>query len=149
MAAHTDTRYSLTVQTLISARAADVWDALVDPVRAGEIFWGTTVESDFKVGSPIVWKGTWEGKPFEDRGVVTRLEKGSLLQYSHWTGSGTPPDESQRNLITVSLAAEAGGTRVSLQHDNISSLEMKEHSEKNWAQFLARMKEILERPPKG
>lgn len=149
MAAHTDTRYSLTVQTLIGARTADVWDALVDPVRVGEIFWGTTVESDFTVGRTIVWKGTWEGKPFEDRGIITRREEGSLLQYSHWTGSGTPPDESERNLITFRVAAEAGGTRVSMQHENISTLEMKEHSEKLWSQMLARMKEILERPPKA
>jgi uncharacterized protein YndB with AHSA1/START domain len=149
MAAHADTRYSLTVQTLITARTADVWEALVDPVTAGEIFWGTTVESDFKVGRPIVWKGTWEGKPFEDRGIITQLEEGSLLQYSHWTGSGTPPDESQRNLITFRVAAEAGGTRVSMQHENISSPELKEHSEKNWSQLLARMKEILERRPKS
>jgi hypothetical protein len=40
----------------------------------GRLFWGSTVESDFKAGSPIVWKGAWEGKVFEDKGTILKRE---------------------------------------------------------------------------
>ena len=35
---------------------------------------GTDAVSDWKEGSPITWKGEWEGKHYEDRGVILRLE---------------------------------------------------------------------------
>jgi uncharacterized protein YndB with AHSA1/START domain len=149
MAAETGTRYSLAVDTVIHADIGEVWDVLVNPRMAGELFWGTTVESDFKVGSPIVWKGTWEGKPFEDRGIIKKMENQSILQYSHWSPGSSAPPEADRNLITIRLAREPAGIRVTLQHDNIASVTLKEHSEKNWKQLLERLKELAERGKKA
>jgi uncharacterized protein YndB with AHSA1/START domain len=149
MAANTDTRYSLTVEIQIRAKLEDVWDYLVNPRKVGELFWGSTVESDFKVGSLIVWKGNWEGKPFEDRGIVMEMKKGEVLQYSHWSPAEPVPPEKDRNLISVRLKKLANGVHVTFQHDNIASLAMKEHSEGMWKQLLSRMKELAEGGPKA
>lgn len=145
MTSRTEPRYSLAVETVISADITDVWELLVNPAETGRLFWGTTVESDFKVGSPIVWKGVWEGKPFEDRGTIKRVEKNAVLQYSHWsTASDTPNDEATHNLLTFQLTKEDRGVRVVLQHENIATMAMKEHSEKMWTQLLATMKRMAE-----
>lgn len=145
MSSHTETRYSLAVETVIAADITDVWELLVNPVETGKLFWGTKVESDFKVGSPIAWKGVWEGKPFEDRGTIKRVEKNSLLQYSHWsTASDAPDNEAAHNLLTFRLTKVSGGVRVVLQHENIATPEMKEHSEKMWKQLLETMKATAE-----
>jgi uncharacterized protein YndB with AHSA1/START domain len=146
MSSTAGTRYSLEVETLIVAGAGTVWSLLTDPGRTGELFWGCAVESDFTVGSPITWKGTWDGTPFEDRGTIKRVQPNSLLQYTHWsTATGTADDESAHNLLTFQLTEEKGGVRVVLRHENIASMEMKEHSEPMWNHLLATLKEMAEK----
>ncbi len=139
------TRYSIQVSTTARAGIQDAWNVLTDPSRASEMWWGSAVESDFTPGHPIVWKGTWEGKPFEDRGTILQVKAPSVLQYSHWTPSMGPDVEENRNILTWRLSEEGGGVRVTFQHDNIATREMKDHSEPMWNQLLARMKEILEK----
>jgi uncharacterized protein YndB with AHSA1/START domain len=139
-------RYSIRVDTLVHAARGKVWDLLVDPAKLGALFWGSTVVSDFRIGSPIVWKGLWEGKPFEDRGQVLEREDGSFLKYSHWTPSpGTPDEDIVRSILTFRLTEEQGGVRVVFLHDNIATLQMKDHSEPLWRQLLERLKETLEK----
>jgi hypothetical protein len=139
------TRYAISVDAFIRSSAGEAWDILVDPVKVGALFWDCTVEGDFTVGSPIVWKGMWEGKPFEDRGTIKKREENALLQFTHWTPtSGTPDDEARRHLLTFRLASESGGVRVTLQHENIPTLTMKEHSEAMWHQLLERMRVMIE-----
>ena len=53
----------------IGAGSAEVWNALVTPAAIKEYMFGTNVDSEWKEGSPIVWRGEWQGKPYEDKGV--------------------------------------------------------------------------------
>jgi len=53
---------------------------------------GTNAVSDWKEGSPIVWKGEWMGKKYEDRGVILKLEPGNMIQYSHFSPLTGQPD---------------------------------------------------------
>src|SRR5438105_13906870 len=70
---------------VIDAPAAAVWVALVDSSALKEYMFGSTVISDWKKGSKIVFKGEWQGKPYEDKGVILQLEPGKRLQYSHFS----------------------------------------------------------------
>ena len=54
----------------IGAPVGEVWKALTTPDMIKKYMFGATVLSDWKEGSLIVWKGEWNGKPFEDRGKV-------------------------------------------------------------------------------
>jgi uncharacterized protein YndB with AHSA1/START domain len=138
-------RYSLAVATVITADIETVWDLLVNPTKTSQLFWGSTVESDFKVGSPIMWKGLWDGKPFEDRGTIKGVQRNALLQYTHWsTATSTAEDEASHNLLTFRLSQEKDGVRVVMEHQNIATLQMKEHSEGMWKQLLATMKKMAE-----
>ena len=65
--------------TLIAAPAGKVWDALVTPAAIKQYMFGTTVVSDWKEGNPIVWKGEWQGKRYEDKGVIQQLKPGRAL----------------------------------------------------------------------
>jgi hypothetical protein len=53
-----------------SCRCGDVWDALVNPKKIKHILFGTTLFSDWKVGSRITYKGVWQGKEYEDGGTI-------------------------------------------------------------------------------
>ncbi len=62
----------------ISAPIATVWDALVNPEMIKQYMFGTNAVSDWKEGSPIVWKGEWEGKP-----SFGSSRRASTLSYRH------------------------------------------------------------------
>ena len=57
-----------TAQTEIDASPDKVWDALTDPDQIKQYMFGSQVETDWRPGSPIVWKGEYEGKQYEDKG---------------------------------------------------------------------------------
>lgn len=146
MSERQDGRLSLTVETRVRTRIQEAWNLLVDPARLGTLYWGSTVESDFAPGRPIIWKGTWEGNPFEDRGTILQVTPPTLLRYSHWAPSSGPDVPENRSILTWRLAAEGDSVHVTFTHENIATQAMKEHSEPMWIQLLARMKELLEKP---
>jgi uncharacterized protein YndB with AHSA1/START domain len=123
-----------------------VWDALVNPKKIKEYMFGTNVASDWKKGSPIVWKGEWKGKKFEDKGVILQLERERLLQYSHFSPlSGLPEKPENYHTVTIELSKKGTQTLVSLSQDNNLTDEEREHSEKNWKMMLEGLKKLLEK----
>ena len=98
---------------VIDAPAAAVWDALVDAKAIKQYFFGSTVISDWKKGSKIVWKGEWEGKPYEDKGVVLQVEPGKRLQYSHFSPlMGKPDTPENYHTVTIELSNEGVPNRA-------------------------------------
>ena len=129
----------------IEAPVERVWNALVDPAAVRQYMFGSTVISDRREGSPIVWKGEWKGTAFEDKGTILQLEPKRLLQYSHFSPlSGLPDTPENHHTITVELAPAGQSTRVTLLQDNNANEDERAHSEKNWAAMLASLKGYVE-----
>jgi uncharacterized protein YndB with AHSA1/START domain len=63
----------------INASASKVWEALVNPKLIKQYLFGTDVTTDWRVGSPITYKGVWEGKLYEDKGTILQIEPEALL----------------------------------------------------------------------
>jgi len=132
-------------QTTINTTADKVWDALTNPDLIKKYMFGTTVISDWKEGSKIVWKGEWEGKSYEDKGKILRLEPKRSLQYSHYSpGSGLDDRPENYHIVTIDLTEEDNQTTVTLTQDNNADEKTKDHSEKNWKMMLASLKKLLE-----
>ncbi len=129
----------------ISAPIAKVWDALVNPEMIKQYMFGTNAVSDWKEGSPIVWQGEWEGKPYEDKGVILQLKPERVLQYSHFSPlSGQADVPENYRTLTIELSSEEKGTLLLLSQDNNSTEEDREHSEKMWGMMLTGIKKVLE-----
>ncbi|WP_028981435.1 SRPBCC family protein [Sporocytophaga myxococcoides] len=123
-----------------------VWDALVNPKIIKEYLFGTDTYSDWKVGSRISFKGVWEGKPYEDGGIITAIEPEETFKYTYWSSmSGTPDVEENYAHISYDLEEVATGVRLTISQDNIKTEEAREHSEKNWGMVLDSMKKLLEK----
>lgn len=89
--------------------------------------------------------GEWQGRSYEDKGVILRFEPTRLLQYSHFSPlSGLPDTPEHYHTVTIELSDEGNRTRVSLTQDNNPSEEAREHSERNWQLMLAGLKELVE-----
>jgi uncharacterized protein YndB with AHSA1/START domain len=122
-----------------------VWDALVDPVAIQQYMFGAKVISDWQEGSPIVWQGVWEGKPYEDKGVILEMKPGESLQYSHFSPlSGLPDVPENYHTVTIYLTSQGEQTHVSLTQDHNATEEERAHSEKNWDMMLIALKNYLE-----
>jgi uncharacterized protein YndB with AHSA1/START domain len=129
----------------INASRAKVWDALVNPEAIKKYMFGTNVVSDWKEGSPIYWKGEWQGKPYEDKGVILKLEPLKTLKYSHFSPlSGLPDKPENYHTVTVELSDDELHTQISLSQDNNATEQDRKHSEENWGMMLAAMKKFLE-----
>lgn len=129
----------------VEAPVKKVWEALVTPETIKRYMFGTTVVSQWREGSPIVWKGEWKGKAYEDKGVIRRLEPGRTLQYTHYSPlSGQPDVPENYHTVTISLSEKDGNTLVSLKQDKNETEEAREHSETNWKTMLDGLKKVLE-----
>jgi uncharacterized protein YndB with AHSA1/START domain len=51
----------------INAPRQTVWDAITKPELIKKYFFGTNTVTTWKVGTPIFFRGEWEGKPYEDK----------------------------------------------------------------------------------
>jgi len=134
--------------TTIIAPSAELWQALVTPAAIKEYMFGTTVTSDWVVGSPIVWKGEWQGRAYEDKGIILQVVPERVLEYSHFSPlAGVPDVPENYHIVTVELSPDGERTRVALSQDNNPTEQAREHSEKNWGMMLAALKQFLERQP--
>ncbi len=136
---------SLETQISIVAPIEKVWAALTTPELVKQYFFGTDLVTDWKVGSPIFFRGEWEGTKYEDKGTVQSFDAPKSLRYNYlssWSGAADLP-ENYAN-IGYSLHETEGKTVVTVTQDNIENEEKRAHSEQNWQQVFGAMKEMLE-----
>ncbi len=138
-------KYTAEAKTTIQAPASKVWDAITKPGLIKQYLFDTDVISDWKEGSPITYKGEWQGKSFEDKGKILKLEPQKMLRSTHWSPlSGVPDTPENYHTVTYQLSERDGGTEVTITQDNNASPDEKAHSEQNWRTVLDGMKKMLE-----
>jgi uncharacterized protein YndB with AHSA1/START domain len=130
---------------LIKAPAAKVWDALTNPVLIEQYLFGTHVETDWQVGSPIIYRGIWEGKPYQDKGEILEVVPEKVLASTFWSAlSGVPDDPAYYKTVRYELSSEDSATRLTVTQDNNDSEEEVEHSRANWEMVLNGIKKLVE-----
>jgi uncharacterized protein YndB with AHSA1/START domain len=130
----------------INAPVSKVWQALVDPQLIKQYLFGTEVSTDWKVGSPITYKGVWEGKPYEDKGRILEIEPEALLVSTYWSAFSGLPD-SPEHYQTVHYELKPNGNRkttVTVTQDNNQSEEAAARAEQNWNMTLESLKKVVE-----
>ena len=131
--------------TTINAPVSKVWQALVNPEIIKQYLFNTDVVSDWQVGRPILYRGEWEGKPFEDKGTILEIEPEKRLMSTHWSPlSGVTDSPENYHTVTYILSERSDSTEVTITQDNNATEEEKAHSEKNWQTVLQGMKKLLE-----
>jgi uncharacterized protein YndB with AHSA1/START domain len=129
----------------IDAPIGKVWEALTTPELIKRWFLGVDTETDWRVGSPIVHRGEYLGKPYEDRGEILEIEPPRRLVHSHWSPvSGLPdlPENHQR--VSWELSERHDATELTVREANLPSEDAKETSEKSWRMVLGNLKSLLE-----
>ena len=134
-----------TAATSVHAPAEAVWKALVDPELIKQYMFGSDVTSDWTVGSTIVYAGEYEGKKYEDHGVILDLHPGELLRSTHFSPlSGKQDIPENYHTLTWSLESDGEKTTLTLTQDNNESEDAAKHSEDNWKAVLKGLKKVVE-----
>jgi uncharacterized protein YndB with AHSA1/START domain len=88
----------------------------------------------------------WQGKSYEDKGVILKPKRNTLIQYSHFSPlSGESDLPENYHTITIKLTRDELKTIVSLSQDNNATEDSRKHSEKNWKIMLEGLKKLLEK----
>ena len=131
---------------VVNAPVAVVWDALTNPAIITQYMFGAEVVSDWQEGSRIIWKGIWNEKPYEDHGVILKITKERLLQYTHFSPLAGQPDLPENyHTVTTTLTSDGTKTTITILQDGNQSEEARTHSEKNWAMMLSGLKKVIEK----
>ncbi|HUD19278.1 MAG TPA: SRPBCC family protein [Patescibacteria group bacterium] len=129
----------------IKAPVARVWDALTNPEMIAKYLFGTKTETDWKVGSPITYTGAWEGKTYQDKGMVLANVPEKLLKSTYWSSMSGKPDKPENyQIVTYTLVPNGSETTLTVTQEQITSEADRDHSEDNWNVVLTTMKKLLE-----
>lgn len=133
---------------LINSSVEKVWTALTDKDMIKQYFFGTEAISEWKEGSSIIFKGTWDNDvEYEDKGYILKIVPNNLISYSYWSNlSGLADRIENYQKITYELFQQDSGTLVVVTQDNIDTEEKKSHYEVNiWRVVLEGLKKLLEK----
>jgi uncharacterized protein YndB with AHSA1/START domain len=134
------------VTTTINASVAKVWDALINPKLIKEYLFGVDAISDWKEGSKIIYKGVWEGKEFEDKGIIEKMIPEKLFATKYWSGfSGTEDKIENYCNVIYELESKGDETILSVSQDKITDETTLQHVKENWETVLEGIKKILEK----
>jgi uncharacterized protein YndB with AHSA1/START domain len=130
----------------IDAPPARVWQVITDPAAVKEFMFGTELLTGWDVGGPIVWRGEWEGRSYEDKGEILEFEPGRRLVHTHFSPLGGREEAPENyHTLTWTLEDDAGKTRLTIVQDNNESAEAAQHSQDMWDKLVADVKKISER----
>ncbi|MGF7038688.1 SRPBCC family protein [Mucilaginibacter lappiensis] len=138
-------KLTLNTELKFKAPAAKVWQGLTDPEMVKAYFFGTQLDSSWKVGEPITFSGEWDGKKYEDHGKILEIDPGKFVKYSYWSSmAGTDDKPENYANISYELSENNGETTLHITQDNIKNQEAKEHSEQNWKGVFEGLRKMIE-----
>jgi uncharacterized protein YndB with AHSA1/START domain len=131
------------VRKTIDAPASEVWSALTTPEIIKKYFFGSEVETDWAEGSPIVFRGEYDGRRYEDRGRIRDVEDQKSLSFTHWSEMSGKPD-SPENYATVTYDLKKLGGKTEVKVTQTNCMGDAEQTKKNWRMVLDGLKKTVE-----
>jgi uncharacterized protein YndB with AHSA1/START domain len=109
----------------IHAPASKVWDALVNPEQTKKYMFGCEALSDWKPGSPLIWKGNFNGvEMVAVKGNVVSIEPGKSLVYTVIDPNNPKIPDLPENYLTIScrLTEQNGQTTLEASQGDYSTV---------------------------
>ncbi len=138
----------------ISAPSAKVWDALTNPEQTKKYMFGCETVSDWKPGSTLLWRGSYEGKEMVFvKGNIVSIDPGKFLAYTTIDPNNPAMKDVPENYLTVtySLAEENGQTVLTVTQGDYNAVADGEKRYKEaynngegWNPILVLIKKLVE-----
>lgn len=140
-------------QIVINAPAGMVWDALTNPEQTKKYMFGCETVSDWKPGSPLLWRGNYEGKEMVFvKGNIVDIKPGKFLAYTTIDPNSPIADIPQNYLtVTYDLSMEDGNTVLTVTQGDYATVADGEKRYKEaynggegWNPILVEIKKLVE-----
>lgn len=137
----------------INAPVSKVWNALIDPEQTKKYMFGCETVSDWKLGSPLLWKGTYEGKEMVFvKGTIVEIVPEKLLKYTTFDPNSTIADVPENYLtVTYELETLNGQTVFTVTQGDYNTVAEGEKRYKEsynngqgWDPILVEIKKLVE-----
>ena len=138
----------------IKAPKEKVWDILVNPAQTKKYMFGCETVSDWKVGSPLLWQGKWEGKDMVFvKGSIVDIRPNELLVYTVIDPNNPNMADVPENYLTVTydLKENNGQTVLTVSQGDFNKVADGEKRYKEtynngegWNPILVQVKAIAE-----
>jgi uncharacterized protein YndB with AHSA1/START domain len=131
------------VSKVVDLSREAVWEGLTNPAIVKQYFFGTDLITTWQPNTPILFRGEWEGKPYEDKGVVQHFTPLQSLSYSYKSSFDPLPDLPENyRLITYQLLHHANGIEIKITQEAADQATA-DHSASNWSSVLDGMVDVL------
>jgi len=132
----------------IHAPTPQVWQVLTTPELMKKWMMPDieiSIITDWKIGSPIIIRGTMNGKNFENNGAVIQFEPEKILQYSHLSSISRLPDRPESYcLVEFRLQPIDNETVLTLTLSNFPTQSIYQHLAFYWNVTLEVLKKMIE-----
>jgi len=136
----------------IHAPAAEVWDALVNPVKTKQYMFGCEPITDWQPGSSLLWKGVFDGKELiAVKGEIKEIKPGKYLAYTVIDPNSTIPDIPENYLtVTYDLKEQNGQTVFTVTQGDYAKVAEGQRryddtmQEGGWESLLVQIKKLVE-----
>jgi uncharacterized protein YndB with AHSA1/START domain len=137
----------------IDAPMGRVWNALVNPEETKKYMFGCEALSDWKAGSPLIWKGSYEGQEMIFvKGNIIDIQPEKILAYTVIDPNAPIPDIPENYLtVTYTLRFENGQTILSVTQGDYAKVADGErryndsyNNGEGWNPILKEIKKLAE-----
>lgn len=132
----------------IKAPASRIWELLTDPGHTVKYMFGCEVVSDWKIGSPLLWRGVSDGVVYV-KGSLIALEKEKLLSFTVFDpNAGIEDTPSNYTTVAIELIPGKGSTTLNVTQGDFTGVVDGENrclsTGAGWDSALPRIKELAE-----
>jgi len=129
----------------INATLNKVWDTLTKPELVKCWQYGSDLETNWKIGSPIRFRAEWEGKVFEQWGKVLEVRKNELIKYSLYAPRPGIKDKPENYFImSYVLSFENGQTHLEILQEDPRPGAVQEEPQGEENPVLKQLKHVAE-----
>lgn len=130
-------------ETFIRATPEKIWEALTTAAFTSLYFHGTHVDSDWKTGSPVVFRGD-DGTPLVE-GEVLVADRPKRLSYTWHVLYDDELTKERPSRVTFELEPLPGVCRLRIVHDDfdVGSKTLEKVSQ-GWSSIICSLKTLLE-----
>ncbi len=130
----------------INSNAEKVWVALTDPEKIKIYLFGTETITDWKIGSPIIFQGEYQGHKYKDKGNVLENIQNVTLKYKYWSGfSGLEDKPGNYSIVTYYIENVSDNlVKFTWTQEGFANEEGQQHSENGLHTMLEQIKKLVE-----
>lgn len=130
----------------IDASPEVVWDVVTNRNKIKLFLYGTNTSTDWKVGSPILFEGEYQGMTYKDKGNVIENVLNEKIKYNYWSMMSKTEDLPENySLITYSIdKISEKQVKFTWLQEGFTSKQGCDHTDKTLMSMLEQIKKIAE-----